>query len=395
MPMANRTSHGPGCCPESDEASWLPSSRRRWSIWEIPGNLQCSIIGTCLSHEDLLTVTRRLKLEIKPGTSAYDVHAYFVNEAARNGPAARALQKELDKRFAGLLRRVGRFENDDELAAFWDEAFANGRVAGAYWAIITNCSTPEELRKRVFGEVHMLSHVLGRTTHASASRASDLAARVEELEARLLRENQRHQDALAERDARICQLEADMAAVRRPPRIDHGNEPAAALTRRTAGLLLRRERALISARQRARAAETENERLKARMQQLLRARPVVANPAASQSCPGAEACRLDLPQRRVLYLGGRARTIERLKSIAADANAELYHHDGGLEQTVELIDGLITRCDAVFCPVDCISHGACERAKALCRKLAKPFVPLRSSGASSFKRALNSLHRAM
>lgn len=40
-----------------------------------------------------------------------------------------------------------------------------------------------------------------------------------------------------------------------------------------------------------------------------------------------------------------------------------------------------------------LSHGACERAKALWRKLAKPFVPLRSSGASTFRRALQDLHR--
>ena len=49
------------CCPDPavERADWVPPTPRRWSIWEIPGNLQCSIIGTCLSHEDLLAIARR------------------------------------------------------------------------------------------------------------------------------------------------------------------------------------------------------------------------------------------------------------------------------------------------------------------------------------------------
>jgi hypothetical protein len=67
------------------------------------------------------------------------------------------------------------------------------------------------------------------------------------------------------------------------------------------------------------------------------------------------------------------------------------HHDGGLEHAAARIDGLIEGCDLVICPVDCVSHGACQRAKALCRKLNKQFVPLRSSGATAFARALQTL----
>ena len=46
----------------------------------------------------------------------------------------------------------------------------------------------------------------------------------------------------------------------------------------------------------------------------------------------------------------------------------------------------------VFCPIDCISHHACLKAKHLCRRLAKPFVPLRSSSATCFARAIEAWH---
>ena len=44
-----------------------------------------------------------------------------------------------------------------------------------------------------------------------------------------------------------------------------------------------------------------------------------------------------------------------------------------------------------LCPVDCVSHGACLFARKFCKRTAKPFVPLRSAGLSSF---VTGIHRA-
>ncbi|MBL8566638.1 MAG: DUF2325 domain-containing protein [Hyphomicrobiaceae bacterium] len=373
-----------------------PAHKRRYELWEVPGGLQCSIIGTCLAHQDLVRLTRRLRLAIEDGAADYEVHAYFVREASRPGEVARVLQKELDRRFEGQLRRVGRLKSDAELSVFWKEAYDNGRIAGAYWAVMTYSHVSEEFRQKAFGDVHMLSHVLGRTTHAAAVKASELESRIEELEAKLARQAERHAEAIAARDREITRLSATRMNV-----ACYSQENARAV--QSVGVTVAgrrhvaRERALVSARERARHAEAAVERLEAQLRRVARtsiSRRRRAQSAAADAvgaCPGAEACRLDVSPRRVLYLGGRPSAIERLRAIAASVNAELLHHDGGVEQTADLIDGFVTRCDVVFCPIDCISHGACERAKALCRKYDKAFVPLRSSGASTFKRALRSV----
>ena len=39
-------------------------------------------------------------------------------------------------------------------------------------------------------------------------------------------------------------------------------------------------------------------------------------------------------------------------------------------------------------PVDCVSHEAVATVKRLCRQMAKPYVPLRSTGISPFVAAL-------
>lgn len=54
--------------------------------------------------------------------------------------------------------------------------------------------------------------------------------------------------------------------------------------------------------------------------------------------------------------------------------------------------GIIARLDAALCPIDCVSHAACLRAKSICKRVGKMFIPLRSSGAATFGKALSSLN---
>ena len=43
----------------------------------------------------------------------------------------------------------------------------------------------------------------------------------------------------------------------------------------------------------------------------------------------------------------------------------------------------------VLCLVDCVSHGACLKAKTFCKQAAEPSVPLRTAGLSSFVAGLH------
>lgn len=362
---------------------------RRRKLWQISGGLHCSVLGTCLSHEDLQRVARKCDLHIQPHARTYDVHAHFVSEAGKDGPVSRALNKLLEQRYEGIVRKVGRCADGEALEHLWQAEYEAGRVAGAYWAVLTHTHVPAALQTRAFGEVHMLSHALGRATHQSALQAAELAQRAHELEDKLMRQARNHAEALARRDAEIARL-----SLGRPKASPDGMLAALAPGRRDNGrsdrLLLQRERALISARERARAAEARAEALDRRVCNLERTLRTRQGEANLSTCPGADACdqAIAAEQRRVLYIGGRSGAVDELRNIAARANAEFIHHDGGLEQAVARIDGLIEGCDAVFCPIDCVSHSACLRAKALCRKHNKRFVPLRSAGRSAFERAL-------
>jgi hypothetical protein len=377
-----------------------PKSRRRQKLWELRGSLHCSILGTCLSHDDLLRLASKCNIKLPSDIRPYDLHAYFVEEAGKAAPLSRATHKLLDRRYHGILRKVATCKTPEELVTLWEAEYDAGRIAGAYWAFLSYNHVPFELVFRIFGEVHMLSHVLGRVTHETASRAADMQLRIDELEARLERMTQRQKTLVAARDKAISEVhllrdqiiarETHQTKRQLSDKAKHSRVGNSKFNRK----FVRIEQVLISTRERARIAEKEAATFRDEVQRL----KILINQQAAQphscSCPAADICDervCSSEARSVLYIGGRTGAVERLRRIATRADAELLHHDGGEEHALGRIDGLVQGCDAVFRPIDCVSHSACLKAKALCKKFRKPFVPLRSSGGTSFEKALAAL----
>ena len=83
--------------------------------------------------------------------------------------------------------------------------------------------------------------------------------------------------------------------------------------------------------------------------------------------------------------------MEHFRAVVENANGRFIHHDGGLEDNDRRLGTLLSQGDVVLCPVDCVSHGACARAKRFCKQTSRTFVPLRSSGLSSFVTGLRSV----
>ena len=133
-----------------------PTERpRRLALWEIDGSLQCSIIGTCLSDQDLLTAVRKHRLQIDRNAHSYDLHSYCVRAANEDCALARSLNKLLEHRFAGAVRLMGRAKTDEEVRLVWDQLRNGGQIAAGYWAVMSHTHVPASLKTRVFGEVHM------------------------------------------------------------------------------------------------------------------------------------------------------------------------------------------------------------------------------------------------
>jgi len=97
--------------------------------------------------------------------------------------------------------------------------------------------------------------------------------------------------------------------------------------------------------------------------------------------------------KRILCVGGRSSLVQYYRAVVERRGGEFLHHDGGLEDSMDAVTRALSTVDAVVCPVDCVSHAACLKVKRACKHLAKQFIPLRSSGLSSFARGLQTIAR--
>jgi Uncharacterized protein conserved in bacteria (DUF2325) len=381
----------PGECPAlapgddpPPEAPPRPVIRTR--IWEFGVNLHCSIIGTCLSTAEL----RHIVAKVETGAAAasdHDLHMRGVMMAGRCDAGARLLQKALDRRHRAAIARFAKAKDAAAVVSLWDEAVKQGDIPGAYWATLTHPSTTEDVVKRAFGDVHMLSHLVGAANRADIRRLRQLEAENAVLVAKLERQQRQLHEGFAARDQTIRRLN-DMLARRAAERAE---TPAASpddadttdrlirdLDRRLAREVARRERGeqrvekLLAA---ARAHETDRERHLAATLELDVAERHLAALARPQGADSAA----DLAGMTLLYVGGRANQVPAFRALIERAGGSFLHHDGGIEQGTGLLPGLVARADRVVFPVDCISHLAVGNIKRLCRQAGKPYAPLRTA----------------
>jgi Uncharacterized protein conserved in bacteria (DUF2325) len=388
------------CCAR-DDAVPAPGSAipRRVRLTDLDPHLHCSVIGTCLGTAELRQLMARF-VEVA-GTSDLDVHHEAVQLAARGGEVAKALHKALDRKHDAALHRFGRVRDEDALLAQWVESLQQGDVPGAYWALLTHRSTTAALRQRMFGDVHMLSHLVGAANRADIRRLVALEDENAQLQERLERQQQRSQNQLEERqrsEARLQELGDALARlqaqvqeqVQEKARLPASN-PSGDADRLAGALALQAER-----RERAGAAAAEAiaeaGALRAEVARLAqRGDEMACELAAAETqlrdrrdAEQDEGAGSPLHGRRILYVGGRPGSTTVIRDIVVRRGGEFQRHDGGLEERKGMLDAAVAWAQLVVFPVDCIDHDSAIRLKRACHRLGTAFRPLRTANVATF-----------
>lgn len=387
------------------ESASLPARRRK--LWEIPVHYHCPIIGTCLALGDL----RKIAAKVSPAKAReigdYELHVSFVH-AARGGTAqhksvARLVHKVLERRYRRAVAEAAAHGDAEDLLAYWDRAVAEGDIPGPMWAVMTHPAATPPVLDRVYGDVHMLSHLVGAANRADIRRLQQLEQANLDAERRHTEERERLRQRLARKDAEIEDLRGDLARAQRVRR----QSGQTAFERRGLEVIIEGLRQEIEATTRravaaeARLAEREREsgRLRQRLARLARRledreaeiaaleQELAARVAADPVDDGAPDTG-DLAGRQILYVGGRPNLVPTLRTLVERRQGAFLYHDGGQAESEGRLADLLGRADVVVCPIDCVSHGACQKAKKHCKTCAKRFIALRSSGLSAFARGL-------
>ena len=379
----------------------------RIKLWNLPAYLWCSIIGTCLSTEELRKfVVRCTGLNFKQFNDLV-IHEEGVQLAAHAEPGGKMLHKALDQRYSSLIKRFDRAKTAPEVAALWEEAKHSGEIPGAYWALLSHRAATIDLRQLAFGDVHMLSHLVGAANRADIRRLTSLAAQNADLECKIKKQEARLRDMVVSRDEtinrlqaqlaeRLAQIESPLLAIAAPEagEIQTLRELVASLQHRLATDASRREQVELRAESATSALalaeialRSAQEHEQAMQSELDGAERQLAAMARHED-EATESFQAVVESRTIVYVGGRPGPVFAMRNVVERANGDFVHHDGGLEDRRGLLASAVSKADVVLFPVDCISHDAVLNLKRLCRQAGKPYHALRTAGIASFVTAL-------
>ena len=392
------------------------SQRNR--IWEINPRFHCSLIGTCIQINDLKQVTKRYRIHFDDDSTDYCLHSAYVNMADISSPALRMLQKLVDRQYANEIRAFSRLKTPEELESLWYEYLDGGKIAGAYWALMSHPSLTRELANRAHGEIHMLSHKASISHQADLQLLAEHRVRCKTLEKQLFQLNQGLRETVQERDTALEKLKIELRySLKVNKRLEQANQRVLALEsdEKLQNLLADVELLKLeneNLRRRAGKAETERDNYRhkldtsegknqtlvtalrelrqkhqhaSRLADLTPAQTKVSPPCHSHA-DAAE--HLDLCGRCVLVVGGRTGQCEHYRTLVEKHNGRFIHHDGGREDSRQRLGTIMQRADAVLCPLDSISHDAINRVKRFCEQNTKHLVLMPRSSLSTFAQSL-------
>ncbi len=388
---------------------------RRKKVWELEHRFHCSIAGTCFDLDEMRKFCRKSKVKVNGPVMDYELHTSFVGILG-NAHAARPAVKYLDRKYKASIERFNSAENDAELKALWKESVSIGEIGGAFWALVTHPRTSAKLLYQVYGEVHMLSHLSGANIRIDLQALARLRHRVPKLEQELAISrtaqlhisrkkdgiieglNKRLNQALAS-ESKLQIAEEKLQLLESNDMLRHLRDQVRSYAEKLEHSTVRAERAeaqVLEKNELLDEIRKQNSNLKEGMMQLTAERnaleSTLENALSNEcgSCENSDTCKqkFNLEGQRILYVGGRNRLCTHFRTLVEQQNGEFIHHDGGREESTQRLDALLTKVDAVLCPIDCISHDAVARIKRDCKRYGKHFTLLPKSSLSAFTKGI-------
>ena len=395
--------------------------RIRKKLWQIDKNYLCSIIGTCFTLDELRYIAKSHFPAIDNKTPDYELHSAFVCTVQNHNGTAQQCQKRLDKKYKHLLKHSSRLKHHTELQDFWCEAVESNDIAGTFWVLVTHPHVGDTLLQKIFGEVHMLSHISGASIRTDIKQLGKLRKEKQLAESSNLRNSDLFSKRLQHKQEEIDQLNNKLKQLKlEMPNLDKlrvriqelENGQKAQLEKTVEGLserLFTISSQLSASTRKYQKVEDEllNEQKRSNLlereaienRQEREAMEKVLNTILENNCNklcqsnNAQNCAIkDLKGQHILYVGGRASQCPYFRSLVEFSNGEFSYHDGGKEDNPLKLNGALAHANTIVCPTDCVSHDAYERVKRHCEQQDKQLIMIPHASLSSFTKGLNDVY---
>ena len=393
------------------------SARKRKNIWELSTHHHCSIVGTCLTIGEARAIGKKVGVRCpNPDDLDSTIHSILVRESATKNTVSVMLNKALNKKYESSIRTFKSCASPEEIRNLWRESFDVGNIPGPYWAALSHPCINYEVTIKIYSDVHMLSHLVGSSNRADIARLSELEfelADALEKNKSLIVKNQTKltqlRNEIKNNQSTISRLERENSNLKVRLFVDLPAQSVEEINEEfSQGVLLSGESytALLSEHANSESKVVRHnlrlvddvDRLNGEKRELKSQLEVKQDEletllaelqSANSFIQGfITKCDSNVPKcnlfgKCILYIDGREGNICRMCDLVGKMNGRLIHHDGGKEDSLAKLKGAISSADAVIFPVDCVSHSSALEAKKLCKKMVKPFMPIRSSSLSS------------
>lgn len=380
-------------------------------IWELAPNLRCPVIGTCMEDAELRKILTKTGHRAKHLTS-FQLHVGIMDRIGDENPVSRKVDGALRRKYRESVGEYGKLE-EPRFMELWREKVRIGaeEFVDLFYVSSHRRDLSEAAATEIYGDIHMMGHARTRTAASTSRTLETEQRRAGRAEARVARETERNRilkeknqgltGELREAHERIAHLSFTCACLRKcenRPRGTGADVEKSALrkeieTLRTENRRLAKEANRVEREKRKFQIELFELRgirdeLSLEIETLISRFGDMARCGAErdpESCPEYAHC-----AKRILIVGGMTRIRHLYQALVESRGGEFDYHDGYMQNGQRNIEAQVRRSDIVICPVNCNSHGACERVKRLCKKHEKPFRMLPSSSLSAIAEALHS-----
>ncbi len=385
----------------------------RTKLWQLDHNYHCAIIGTCLSLTEVKSLLKSLRIDCSK-CNAYEIHTMIVTMISYNDFRSKRVQSYLDKKFSTALKKVKKMD-EKALVSEWKSVLNSGNLVATFWAMISHPRCHTAMKRDIYGDIHMLSHLSGASNRVDLKRLDHLEKENIHLFKTAASEQEKagqaKLDSLAERESIKYAEQANAELMRELTTLEKTNANLLASQSRKELQQLNLQTIRLNNKINAQANELEKQhkitdQLHTRItqqakQQLRRASEVAIYKEEAEYLQALlsqqkqqDDClfkQQNLCGQCVLYVGGKKNLIPHYRDLVEKKSGTFLHHDGGEEKSTQSLSKSLSRADIVIFPSDCISHEAYWVIKRACKKQQKPFEYLNSPGLHSLSHALNKI----
>lgn len=390
-----------------------PKCSRRYKLWQLADMFHCSILGTCLTVQELRQLARKANIRVT-GMEDYDLHGLFVRSLSNNNTASKMVNKYLDKKYRRHLGQYAKARDEAACLQLWKQALHSGEVAGAYWALATHPDTHStNFINQVYGEIHMLSHIQGASIRVDMQAFHQLRQRNNALEQQLSQQTANAHKTISSKNQETQHLQVELRQLKQEnstlPDLQQALDDirATPLVRQlqvkldkleasyqhVLGRLEKTQENVEQSQQEITDITDKNHALvqekKALEVALTHELQDSGSDTVADNCQGCLHENTDLCGQCVLYVGGRNGQHSHFRELVKQCNGQFMYHDGGREDAFQQLASSVSKADVVLCPLDCVSHNAMNIVREHCNNHDKKIIFIPHASLSSFTKGLD------